>query len=26
MFALQSRLLAEWQDPRRVQGGEDGRA
>ena len=26
MFALQSRLLAEWQDPRRPQGGEDGRA
>jgi probable rRNA maturation factor len=26
MFALQSRLLAEWQDPRRVQGDEDGRA
>jgi probable rRNA maturation factor len=26
MFALQSRLLAEWQDPRRAQGTEDGRA
>ena len=26
MFALQSRLLAEWQDPRRTQGTEDGRA
>jgi len=26
MFALQSRLLAEWQDPRRAPGGEDGRA
>jgi len=26
MFALQARLLAEWQDPRRGHGGEDGRA